>query len=88
MATRGKPQSKEFERDLRDPALWSHQQCVNWITTTTPNIAPEWLLCSTDTGIHLCRTPELVVFSRVRILLQLATRSIDSGSVITIGGYI
>ena len=79
MATRGKPRSTEFEMDTRDPALWTHQQCVTWISTTTPKVTPEWLLSTTDTGMHLCRTPELTFFSRVRPFL-LCSASCRGGS--------
>ena len=57
--------SRSYEKDERDPALWTHKQCAEWITSIAPSVNPEWLMNSSDTGIQLCRTPEQTFFSRV-----------------------
>lgn len=56
---------RSYEKDTRDPALWSYEQCAGWIISIAPSVRPEWLMNTSDTGIHLCRTPELIFFSRI-----------------------
>lgn len=68
VAVRAKPPST-YERDAADPALWTFDQCAEWVKGIAPAVDPAWLLreASPDTaGIELCRTPEPVFFERIQ----------------------
>jgi kinesin family protein 2/24 len=68
VAVRAKPTST-YERDVADPALWTFDQCTEWMKGIAPAVDPTWLLsaASPDTaGIELCRTPEPVFFERIK----------------------
>ena len=56
---------KAQELDPRDPALWSNQQTLDWLSTVSPGIDPAQLLSNMD-GRALCLMPEPELFQIVQ----------------------
>ena len=59
--TKRKPQ----EHDPKDPALWNHEQTLQWLSTVCSPIDPAVLLSNMD-GRDLCLLPEPELFQAVQ----------------------
>ena len=56
---------KPQELDPKDPALWNHQQTLDWLSTASPEIDAAQLLSNMD-GRDLCLMPEPELFQLVQ----------------------
>jgi hypothetical protein len=63
--------AKSYQRDERDPALWSHEQLCEWVAQTSPDprVLGGSLVAQGDGGLVLCMVNEGEFFKRVRAVL-------------------
>jgi len=63
--------AKSYQRDERDPALWSHEQLCEWVAQTSPDprVLGGSLVAQGDGGLVLCMVNEAEFFKRVRAVL-------------------
>lgn len=62
-----KNHGKKYQRDTRDPALWTRDELAAWVTVTSPStrVTVSNLVAENEGGLALCMLPEPEMFRRV-----------------------